>query len=151
MILSNAGKTIEFNINGYETPEEELTSDILGYVDNILKLEIKYTYRKRTHIYYDDESLDAYDLAEITESFEKIIEGKEVSCIFDFFESTLQLAVARFDEKIVFIFQFVYDTTIRTTKRRKIAVLLSREEALAVLDEFKSWVKKYPVRKCTKG
>ncbi len=146
MILRNAGKTIEFNIKGYEDPDWDPSLEEFDYSMSRLMFEVKYTYRKRTYTYQDDEGLMAADLEEITESLEDIIEGKETSYIFDFMETNLQLAMAKFDKKIGFIFQFIYDVRTRASKTRKIAVLLSHEEAMAVLDEFKAWVKKYPVR-----
>ncbi len=146
MILRNAGKTIEFNIKGYEDPDWDPSLEEFDYSMSRLTFEVKYTYRKRTYTYQDDEGLMAADLEEITESLEDIIEGKEASYIFDFMETNLQLAMAKFDKKIGFIFQFIYDVRTRASKTRKIAVLLSHEEAMAVLDEFKAWVKKYPVR-----
>ena len=61
-------------------------------------------------------------------------------------EPNLQFVMARLDEKILFSIQFVYDESGEVWKKRKMAVLLTLEEATAVLDELKALMKTYPIR-----
>lgn len=145
MRLSKAGKSMEFTISGYQYPETESAQGKCGYDANWLVCEVKYTDGNHTEI-HQDPSLDTYDLREITESLEEIIDGKEEVYVSEFMEPNLQFVMARLDEKIALTIQFVYDESGEVWKKRKMAVLLLREEATAVLDDLKALVRKYPVR-----
>ena len=58
----------------------------------------------------------------------------------------MKVAAARAGEKIVIIFQFVYDTTDGIWKDRKITTLLSKEEAAEIVQALRELIEKYPVR-----
>ena len=61
-------------------------------------------------------------------------------------EPYLKVAAARADEKIVIIFQFVYDTTDGVWRDRKITTLLSKEEATEIVEVLRELMRKYQVR-----
>lgn len=61
-------------------------------------------------------------------------------------EPYLKVAAARADEKIVIIFQFVYDTTDGIWRDRKITTLLSKEEATEIVQVLRELMRKYQVR-----
>ncbi len=85
MILRNAGKTIEFNIAGYQFPEREPSFGGFDYDANWLVFEVKYADGKHSEV-HQDPSIETSDLVEITESLESIIEGREESYISNFWE-----------------------------------------------------------------
>ena len=145
MRLSKAGKSMEFTISGYQYPEIEFAQGKCGYDANWLVCEVKYTDGNHSEMYRDP-SLETYDLREITESLEEIIEGKEEVYVSEFMEPNLQFVMARLDETIALTIQFVYDESGEVWKKRKMAVLLTLEEATAVLDELKALMKTYPIR-----
>ncbi len=145
MRLSKAGKSMEFTISGYQYPEIEFTQGKCGYDANWLVCEVKYTDGNHSETYRDP-SIETYDLREIKESLEEIIDGKDEVYVSEFMEPNLQFVIARLDEKIALTIQFVYDESSDVWKKRKMAVLLTQEEATAVLDDLKALVKKYPVR-----
>lgn len=145
MRLNSGSKSIEFTISGYQFPENQSSDGEYGHDANWLLCEVKYSDGSDSEIYHDP-SIDAYDLREITESLEEIMEGKEEIYVSEFMEPNLQFVMAQVDEKILFVIQFVYDESGEVWKKRKLAVQLSHEEAVAVLDDLKALVKKYPVR-----
>ena len=82
----------------------------------------------------------------MVEELSQILEGSEGGYISDFMEPYLKIAAARADEKIVIIFQFVYDTTEGIWRDRKITTLLSKEEATEVVQVLRELTRKYQVR-----
>ena len=58
----------------------------------------------------------------------------------------MKVAAARAGEKIMIIFQFVYDTTDGIWKDRKITALLSKEEAVEIVQALRKLMRKYRVR-----
>ena len=58
----------------------------------------------------------------------------------------MKKAAARADEKIVIIFQFVYDTTEGIWRYRKITTLLSKEETTQIVQVLRELMRKYQVR-----
>lgn len=145
MLFGKENKSMEFTISGYQYPENESPQGGYGHDANWLVCEMKYTDENGTEI-YQDPSIDTYDLREITESLEEIVEGKEEIYVSEFMEPNLQIVLARLDEKISFVIQFVYDESGEVWKKRKMAVLLSQEEAVTVLNDLKSLMKAYPIR-----
>ena len=145
MRLSKAGKSMEFTVSGYQYPEIESAQSKCGYDANWLVCEVKYTDGNHSEMYRDP-CLETYDLRGITESLDEIIEGKEEVYVSEFAEPNLQFVMARLDETIALTIQFVYDESGEVWKKRKMAVLLTLEEATAVLDELKALMKTYPIR-----
>lgn len=136
---------MEFTVSGYQYPEIESAQGKCGYDANWLVCEVKYTDGNHSEMYRDP-CLETYDLRGITESLDEVIEGKEEVYVSEFAEPNLQFVIARLDEKIALTIQFVYDDFGEVWKKRKMTVLLTLEEATAVLDELKALMKTYLIR-----
>ena len=145
MILRQGNKNIEFSIASYQYPEEKGSKEEFDYDANWLVCELGYSDAEINET-YKDACLLTYELEEIVDEFSKILAGSEDGYISDFMEPYLKVAAARVDEKIVVIFQFVYDTTDGVWKDRKIKALLSQEAATEMLQELKGLVSEYPRR-----
>ena len=149
MILHQGNKRIEFTIASYQYPEKkgtkEKSKEKFDYDANWLMCELKYADAEISEI-YKDACLLTYELKEMTDAFSKILDGSEDGYISDFMEPYLKAAAARVDEKIVVIFQFVYDTTDGVWKDRKIKALLSQESATEMVQALKDLVSKYSER-----
>ena len=85
-------------------------------------------------------------LEEMADAFSEILDGSEDGYISEFMEPYLKVAAARVDEKIVVIFQYVYDTTDGVWKDRKIKTLLSQESATEMVQSLKDLVSEYSER-----
>lgn len=145
MILHQGNKSIEFRIASYQYPEKKGSKEKFDYDANWLMCELKYSDAEISEI-YKDACLLTYELKEMTDAFSKILDGSEDGYISDFMEPYLKVAAARVDEKIVVIFQFVYDTTDGIWKDRKIKALLSQESATEMVQALKDFVSKYSER-----
>ncbi len=144
MFLHQETKTIEFTISSYQFPEKKSIKEF-DYDANWLICEIKHSDAGCSEI-YKDACLLTYELADLEENLSKIIDGSESSYISDFMEPYLKIAMAKSDEKIVFIFHFVYDTQDGIWRERKICQSLSYEEAKLISDELKKLIINYPER-----
>lgn len=94
--------------------------------------EVKYS-DAETNETYKDACFLTDELADMVEELSKILDGSEEGYISDFMEPYLKVAAARADEKIVIIFQFLYDTTEGIWRYRKITTLLSKEETTHIV------------------
>ena len=132
MILHQGNKSIEFTIVNYQHPEKRPSKEGFDYDANWLMCEVKYS-DAETNETYKDACLLTDEPADMVEELSEILDGSEDGYISDFMEPYLKVAAAREDEKIVIIFQFVYDTTDGIWRDRKITTLLSKEEATEIV------------------
>ena len=145
MILHQGNRSIEFTIVNYQYPEKKPSKDGFDYDANWLMCEVDSS-DDEVNETYKDPCLLTDELADMVESLSKILNGSEDGYISDFMEPYLKVAAARAGEKIVIIFQFVYDTTDGIWKDRKITTLLSKEEAAEIVQALRELIEKYPVR-----
>ncbi len=145
MVLHQGNKSIEFTIVNYQYPEKKPSNEGLDYDANWLMCEVKYSDAEANET-YKDACLLTDELADMAEELSKILGGFEYGYISDFVEPYLKVAAARAGEKIVIIFQFVYDTTDGIWKDRKITALLSKEEAVEIVQALRKLMRKYRVR-----
>ena len=145
MLITENNKSIKFNISDYQFSKSELSSKGYDYDANWLICEIKYS-EESFRQSYRDACLLTYELEEWINSFVKILDGEAGGYISDFMEPYLQVAIAKAEDKIMFIVHFVYDTTDGIWKKRKIASLLEKESAKQILDELREMQKNYPQR-----
>ena len=145
MILHQGNKSIEFTIVNYQYPEKRPSKEGFDYDANWLMCEFKYS-DAETNEAHKDACLLTDELADMVEEFSKILDGSEDGYISDFMEPYLKVVAARADEKIVIIFQFVYDTTEEIWRYRKITTLLSKEETTQIVQVLRELMRKYQVR-----
>lgn len=145
MILHQGNKSIEFTIAGYQYPETKSLKEKFDYDTNWLMCELKYSDAEICET-YKDTCLLTYELEEMADAFSEILDGSEDGYISEFMEPYLKVAAARVDEKIVVIFQYVYDTTDGVWKDRKIKTLLSQESATEMVQSLKDLVSEYSER-----
>lgn len=145
MVLHQGNKSIEFTIVNYQYPEKKPSNEGFDYDANWLMCEIKYSDAEANET-YKDACLLTDELADMAEELSKILDGSEYGYISNFMEPYLKVAAARAGEKIVIIFQFVYDTTDGIWKDRKITALLSEEEAVEIVQAMGELMRKYQVR-----
>ncbi len=103
--LFEISKWLELDILGYEFPEAEG-----DYFDaNWLNVGIRYDDGSLSFRQVDS-CLLAFELEELTETLDAILEGRESGMITDFTEPYLALAVTRTEETYAVQARFVYDT-----------------------------------------
>lgn len=145
MLISERNKSINFNVIGYEFPCEKPSKKDFNYEANWLFLEFvccDETINKT----YTDACLLTYELSDLTNALQKVINGSENSYISDFMEPYLSICITKIDEFIIFVLSFVYDTT--DGKRSKIGVTAkwTMTEAKDKLKELKDTELKFPER-----
>ncbi|MBR4692867.1 MAG: hypothetical protein IKP17_08920 [Oscillospiraceae bacterium] len=131
--LTENDKRLELDILGYEFPEGG--SDL--YDVNWLVVGVAYddgslSFRQ------EDSCLLAYELRELTEALDGIVEGRETGLIRTFMEPYLSIAVTRVGEVYALQVRFVYDTAgpwkavgvCRGLDRRELAELNERLKAM---------------------
>ncbi len=123
----------------------EDSKEKFDYDANWLICEVRYS-DDETNETYQDACLLTDELEDMVTELSRIFDGSEEGYISDFMEPYLKVAAARVDEKMMIIFQFVYDTTDGIWKDRKVTTLLSQEKAAEVVQDLKEVVSKYPRR-----
>ena len=145
MLIVSNNKIIDFNITGYQFPNHRPSSDDFDYDANWLICEIKYS-EDDLNEEYSDPCLLTYELQELTESMQKILNCEEDAYISEFMEPYLKISIVRCEEKLVFTMQFVYDTTDRNWNTRKISSIMNEEVAIQMLNELTKLQNAFPVR-----
>jgi hypothetical protein len=103
--LIENNKSLELDVLGYEFPDAED-----DYFDaNWLNVGIRYDDGQLSFRQVDS-CLLAFELAELTETVDAILEGRESGTITDLTEPYLALAVTRTEETYAVQARFVYDT-----------------------------------------
>ena len=143
-IIEN-NKELSFNICGYQFKQMKSTITEYNYDANWLNCEIEY-FENGSRYVYTDSCLLTYELEELIFALSKIIKGKESSYISAFMEPYLKIAIAKVENKMLFIVNFVYDTLDGIWKTRKIASVVEVEHAVQILNELKELQRKYPER-----
>ena len=103
--FSENNKRLELEVLGYEFPDAE--GDY--YDANWLNVGIRYDDGSLSFRQVDS-CLLAFELEELTETLDAILEGREAGTITDFTEPYLTLAVTRVGETCALQVRFVYDT-----------------------------------------
>lgn len=145
MIIVSNNKSISFNINGYEYPNHKSSSEGYDYDANWLICEIKYSENELNEV-YRDACLLTYELEELISALTKILKDEEEAYISDFMEPYLQISIAKVEEKVLFIVQFVYDTSGGIWKKRIVSSVVEKESAMRFLDKLVELQKAYPER-----
>ena len=105
IILIENNKRLELDILGYEFPDAEG-----DYFDaNWLNVGIRYDDGSLSFRQIDS-CLLAFELEELTETLDAILEGRETGTATDFMEPYLTFAVTRMGERFDVQLRFVYDT-----------------------------------------
>lgn len=145
MLISAENKSINFNIIGYEFPDRKPTKKEFDYEANWLNLEVVYC-DKNENKTYTDSCLLTYELSDLINAFQEIINGDEDSYVSNFLEPYLSICVSKIDEFIIFVFSFVCDTVDRKWSKRKITAKWTLAEAKEKLNELKNMELKFPKR-----
>lgn len=110
MFIVSKNKSLELNIIGYQFPDHKISTTEYDYDANWLICEVKYSEDNLNEV-YRDACLLTYELEELIEALDKIINDEEEAYISDFMEPYLKVSIAKVEEQVVLIVQFVYDTT----------------------------------------
>ena len=104
--FTESGKRLELDILGYEFPDGK------GDMYDVNWLEVGVAYDDGSLSFRQKDScLLAYELEELTEALDGIVEGRETGMIQTFMEPYLSFAVTRVGEVYAVQIRFVYDTS----------------------------------------
>ena len=145
MLIISKNKIIDFKITSYQFPNHHPSNDDYDYDANWLICEIKYSEDNLNEV-YSDPCLLTYELQELTESMQKILNYEEDAYISEFMEPYLKISIVRCEEKVVFTIQFVYDTTDGNWNTRKVSSVMSEDVAIQILTELTKFQKAFPER-----
>ena len=145
MLIVSKNKIIDFKITSYQFPNHRPSTEDYDYDANWLICEIKYSEDNLNEV-YSDPCLLTYELQELTESMQKILNYEEDAYISDFMEPYLKIAIVRCEEKVVFTIQFVYDTTGGNWKTRNVSSVMNEDIAIQILTELTKLQKTFPER-----
>ena len=136
MLISEKNKGIDFNVIGYEFPREKKSSKKeFNYDANWLSLKIYYRDGKKEKTYITP-CLLTYELSELINVFQKIINGEQNSYISYFIEPCLS----------IFVFSFVHVTSIGKRSKISITAKWTMSEAEEKVKELKDMELKFPKR-----
>jgi len=145
VLISEKNKSINFNVTGYEFPNEKPSKKDFNDEANWLTLEFVCADGNTTNT-YTDSCLLTYELSEMANALEKIINDEENSYISDFMEPYLSVCITKVDEYIIFVLSFVYDTTGDKWDKIGITAKWTTAEAKDKLKELKDMELKFPKR-----
>ena len=100
-IIEN-NKELSFNICGYQFKQMKSTITEYNYDANWLNCEIEY-FENGSRYVYTDSCLLTNELEELIFALSKIIKGEESSYISAFMEPYLKIAIAKVENKMLFI------------------------------------------------
>ncbi|MGN1104362.1 MAG: hypothetical protein ACI4QI_05740 [Candidatus Coproplasma sp.] len=145
MLISGKCKSVEFNVTGYEFPNEKPSKKEFNYEANWLNIEIIY-HDEAIDTTYTDNCLLTKDLSDLVNVFQRVINGEEDCYISDFFEPYLSVCITNVDGNIIFVFSYVYDTNDGKWSKISITAKWTMSEAKEKLNELKDMELKYPER-----
>lgn len=145
MLITENNKRLYFNITGYQFPNATSSNEEYNYDANWLNCEIKYSEGDFNET-YTDPCLLTYELEELIDAISKILDDTESIFISDFMEPYLKISIAKVEDKVIFIFQFTYDTLSDIWKSWKIVSSVERDCAVQILNELKKIQNSYPER-----
>lgn len=145
MLISEKNKSIDFNIIGYEFPHEKQSKKEFNYDANWLHIEVIYC-DGNTNKTYTDNCLLTYELSDLINTLQQIINGNENSYISDFMEPYLSVCITKIDEFIIFVFSFVCDTTDGKWSKIGVTAKWTMEEAKDIVKELKDMALRFPER-----
>ena len=145
MLIVSRNKIIDFKITGYQFPDYHPSNDDYDYDANWLICEIKYSEDNINQV-YSDPCLLTYELQELTESMQKILNYEEDAYISEFMEPYLKISIVRCEEKVVFTIQFVYDTTDENWTTIKVSSVMNEKVATQILNELTEFQYSFPER-----
>ena len=138
--LTENDKRLELDVLGYEFPDAEG-----DYFDaNWLNVGIRYDDGSLSFRQIDS-CLLAFELAELTETLNAILEGREAGTASDFMEPYLTFAVTRAAEIYAVEVRFVYDTG-SPWKEVSVCQEMDRRELAELNDGLKKMYARFPRR-----
>ena len=138
--FSENNKRLELEVLGYEFPDAE--GDY--YDANWLNVGIRYDDGSLSFRQVDS-CLLAFELEELTETLDAILEGRESGTITDFMEPYLTFAVTRTEETYAVQLRFVYDTD-GPWKEVSVCQGMDRRELRGMNDRLKEMYARFPRR-----
>ncbi len=145
MLIIENNKKFYFHISGYQFPTEKSSSEEYNHDANWLNCEIKYAENDFIQTCIDPCLLTS-ELNKLIYSLSQILDGVESGYISDFLEPYLQISIAKAEDKILFIFSFVYSNKNDIWKTWKVTSLVEKSYAVDILNELKEFQKLYPER-----
>ena len=145
MLISDKNKSIDFNIISYEFSREKSSVKGFNYDANWLIVKVVF-FDKNTNKTYTDKCLLTYELSELVNALQQIINGSENSYISDFIEPYLSVRITKVDEFITFALSFVISTIDEDWPTIEVTAKWTIEEAKYKLKELKDMELKFPER-----
>ena len=145
MLILEGNRGINFNIIGYEFPYMKPSKKGFDYDANWLHIGVAYC-DENTNKTYTDTCLLTYELSELVNALQQIINGSENSYISDFMEPYLSVCITKVDEFITFALSFVISTIDEDWPTVEVTAKWTIEEAKDKLKELKDMELKFPER-----
>ena len=145
MLISDKCKSIDFNIIGYEFPREKSSKKEFNHDANWLRIKVVFC-DENTNKTYTDQCLLTYELSELVNALQRIVNGSKNSYISDFMEPYLSVIITKVDELITFALSFVYSTIDEDWPTVEVTAKWTMEEAKAKLKELKDMELRFPER-----
>ena len=134
------GKRLELSILGYEFPDGK------GDMYDVNWLDVGFVYDDGSLSFRQKDScLLSYELEELTEALDGIVEGRETGTIQTFMEPYLTFAVTRVGEVFAVQVRFVYDTD-GPWKTVGVCQGMDRRELAEMNAELKAMFARFPRR-----
>lgn len=145
MLISDIDNYINLNVIGYEFPNAKPSKKEFNYDTNWLLIEFVCC-EKNTKKTYTDTCLLTYELTDLKNALQKVINGSESSYISDFMEPYLSVCITKVDEFIIFVISFVYDTAGDKWSKIGITAKWTISEAIDKVNELEDMERKFPKR-----
>ncbi len=145
MMICSGGKSLVFEVEGYQFPQAQKEPEGFDYDANWLMVKICYS-DENGEEEYEDACLLTYELESIIKGFSEIISGKESLYISEFMEPYLKIVFTKAGDCFLLGMVFVYDTSGGVWKERKLSETITQEKALEIVDEMKSMGAHFPQR-----
>ena len=140
VIFTENGKRLELDILGYEFPDGK------GDMYDVNWLDVGVAYDDGSLSFRQKDScLLSYELEELTEALDGIVEGRETGMIRTFMEPYLSFAVTRVGEVYAVQVRFVYDTS-DGWKTVGVCQGMDRRELAEMNAELKAMSARFPRR-----
>lgn len=145
MIIKDKDKSIEFSITGYQFPDEKSTADEYNYDANWLTCNFYYKHGLFSEE-YQNSCLLTYELEDLCDAIECILQGEYKEYISNFTENYLNISIKRIGNR--FDFSFEYGDWIKSKEWKSIMIytVINENELASYLEEFKQMKNKYPAR-----
>lgn len=146
MKITDDNHSMEIGVIGYEfsgtgSPKREE----LDYDANWLMVEVCYSEMDYTAV-FRDACLLTWELAEIVEKLQNLVEGKETEWCSNFLEPYLSFETEMLTDGFALQIRFVCDTENGAWKEVVVSQVLSQEQLMNICRELNGYLQQFPKR-----